>query len=107
MANCDCVFFFKSAVPFEHFRASRKIGSFDMKGKQLARQFAEHILERFFWRTCANLRFTSQCWPPPLLDLQLKQVVKVHFEKEKSVHVFSRTEPILKYCEGSDILTQQ
>lgn len=44
---------------------------------------------------------------PPLLDLQLKQVVKVHFEKEKSVHVFSRTEPILKYCEGSDILTQQ
>lgn len=64
-----------------------------MKGNQLARQFAEHILESFSLRTCADLRFTSQCWPP-LLDLQPKQIVKVHFEKEKSAHVFSRTEPI-------------
>ena len=61
MANCECVFFFKSDVLFEHCSASRKTGSFDMKGKQLARQFAEHILESCILRTCANLRFTSQC----------------------------------------------
>ena len=46
-----------------------------------------------FWElapTCASHLNVG----PPLLDLQPKQVVKVHFEKDKSAHVFSRTEPI-------------
>lgn len=46
------------------------------------------------WELAPTFASHLKVGPPPLLDLQPKRVVRVHFEKEKSAHVFSHTEPI-------------